>query len=148
MDRGEASRVCGSERACLSEEQEWAERRLPFESSSDDFISDEERPRLLKLVTVGVVGERMPKNILGHHCDFSDLGERDRAGRFSCRTVGEVFERGRNDLGGACRGVINLSAGFKVLRSPSAIEVIEALRHRSGCTSTGTQRRLTGWPGR
>jgi hypothetical protein len=118
-----------------------------FASASDILFSDEERPRLLMSGTEGDDGERMPKNNLGDHCDFSDFGDSDRADRFCWRTIGEVFRRGRFGAGGGCRGVINLSAGFIVLRSPLVIELIDALRNRSGWTSTGTQRRLTGWPG-
>ena len=74
----------------------------------------------------------MPKNILGDHCAFSDLGERERADLFFRRTIGEVFKRGSVGVGGGCRGVMNLSAGFIVLTSPFAIELIDALRNRSG----------------
>jgi hypothetical protein len=59
-----------------------------------------------------------------------------------------VFRRDNLGVGGGARGVMNLSAGFMVLMFPFAIELIEALRKRKGWTSTGTQRRLTGWPGR
>lgn len=110
---------------------------------SDILLNDEERPRLLRSRTEGDAGERMPKNILGDHCGFSDRGERERADRFFWRTIGDVSKRRIVGIGGGCRGVINLSAGFIVLRSPFAIELIDALRNRSGWTSIGTQRRLT-----
>jgi hypothetical protein len=96
------------------------------------LLNDDERPRLVRSGTEGDDGDRIPKNILGDHCDFSDCGETERADRFFWRTVGEVFKRGRVGVGGGCRGVMNLSAGFIVLRSPFAIELIDALRNRSG----------------
>ena len=96
------------------------------------MLDDDERPRLLRSGTVGEDGDRKPKNILEVHCGFSDLGDSDRAERFFWRTIGEVFNRGSDGVGGACRGVMNLSAGFIVLRSPFAIELIDALRNRSG----------------
>lgn len=43
---------------------------------------------------------------------------------------------------------MNLSAGFIVLISMLAIELMDALRNRRGWTSIGTNSRLTGWPGR
>ena len=43
-----------------------------------------------------------------------------------------MLNRGSVGVGGACRGVMNLSAGFIVLRSPFAIELMDALRNRSG----------------
>jgi hypothetical protein len=48
------------------------------------------------------------------------------------RTEVEVFRRVNLGVGGGARGVINLSAGFMVLISPFAIELIEALRKRKG----------------
>ena len=106
-----------------------------FESDSDTLWSDNERPCLLRSGTVGTVGdegERMPKNALGDHCDFSDFGERDWADLFFWRTIGDVFRRRRVGVGGGCRGVMNLSAGFIVLTSPIAIELVDALRNRRG----------------
>lgn len=125
--------MCGTERT-FRDSEEWvrSEGWLMFASPSDILFSDDERPRLQRSGTVGDDGERMPKNILGDHCGFSDFGERDRADRFFWRTIDEVFKRGRVGVGGACRGVMNLSAGFIVLRSPLAIELIDALRNRSG----------------
>jgi hypothetical protein len=96
------------------------------------LLNDEERPRLLRSGTEGDVGDRIPKKILGDHWDFSDLGESDRADRFFWRNIGEVFKRGSDGVGGGCRGVMNLSAGFIDLRSPFAISLIDALRNRSG----------------
>ena len=80
--------------------------------------------------------------------DFSAFGDRDRADRFFVSTGGDVFRRASEGGGGGALGVINLSAGFIVLMSPLAIELIDALRLRRGWTSIGTKRRLTGWPGR
>jgi hypothetical protein len=63
--------------------------------------------------------------------------------------MGAVFDRDSSEgIGGAARGVRNLSAGTMVLMSPLAMELMEALRSRGIWISTGTQRRLTGCPGR
>lgn len=115
-----------------------------------DLLSDSDRPRLALSWNDDTAGERSPKKALGDHGDFSDLGETERACLFFVTTGGgEVFKRGRAvGVGGGGRGAMNLSAGFMVLTSPFAIELIEALRNRSGWISTGTERRLTGWPGR
>jgi hypothetical protein len=62
---------------------------------------------------------------------------------------GEVFARdSRVGMGGGGRGARNLSAGTMVFTSTFVTELIEALRSRGGRTSTGTQSRFTGWPGR
>lgn len=88
--------------------------------------SDGDLPRLSFSCEDDATGDRRPKNILGDH--FSDFGERDRADRLTVMGDGEVSSRGNVGVGGGCRGVINLSAGFIVLTSPFAIELIEALR--------------------
>jgi hypothetical protein len=121
--------VCGTERT-FRDSGDWREGWLI--SVSGILFSDEERPRLLRSEGVGDEGERMPKNSLGDHWAFSHFGERDRADPFLCRTIDEVFNRGRVGVGGARRGVMYLSAGFMVLRSAFAIELIDALRKRSG----------------
>jgi hypothetical protein len=54
------------------------------------------------------------------------------------RTDVDVFSRISPGVGGGGRGVINLSAGFIVLISPLAIELIDALRYLRGNTSMGT----------
>lgn len=72
----------------------------------------------------------------------------ERAGRSSESIAGDVFKRGKEGLGGGGRGAINLSLGFIVLAFSSTTEFKEALRPRQGWISTGTQRRLSGWPGR
>jgi hypothetical protein len=107
------------------------------------LLNEDDRPRFSSCKYV--FDDRKPKNIRGDHWAFSDVvGESDRAVRCFARTELEVFRRGNLGVGGAARGVMNLSAGFMVLMSPFAIELIEALRKRKGWTSTGTQRRLTG----
>ena len=83
---------------------------------------------------------------------FADQGDRtgevDLASLFLAIIAGEVFNRG-NDLGvgGGARGVKYLSAGFIVLIS-APVAPTDALRSRNGFSSTGTHRKLTGWPGR
>lgn len=93
----------------------------------DVLLREDERPRLSDCCGTET-GDRRPKNDLGDHGDFSPFGERDRADRFLVRTEVAVLRRGREGVGGGCRGVMNLSAGFIVLISPLAIELIEALR--------------------
>ena len=111
------------------------------------LLSDDDRPRLSASWEVAL-GDRRPKNMRGDHWLFSGGGETDRAVRCLVRIEVEVCNRISLGGGGGARGVMNLSAGFIVLISPLAIELIDALRNRNGWTSTGTQRRLTGWPGR
>lgn len=77
-------------------------------------------------------GSRSPKNNLGDHPDFSGFGESERADRFFMSTEDEVLRRAGEGVGGGGLGVINLSAGFIVLISPLAIELIDALRYRRG----------------
>ena len=98
-------------------------------SRSATLVNDEDRPRLSLSSGVGA-DVRRPKNILGDHGAFSHFGDTERADRFFRRTDGEVFKRdgAGAGVGGGGRGVMNLSAGFIVLISPLAIELIEALR--------------------
>lgn len=113
---------------------------------------DTDRPRLstFSIGEDGWEGDRRPKNILGDHCDLSALGESERADLFLSKTEVDVLSRGSSfgGGGGGCRGVMNLSAGFIVLICPLAIELMDPLRKRRGCTSIGTKRVFTGWPGR
>ena len=98
------------------------------------LLSDVDRPRLSLSWNDDTAGDRSPKKAFGDHGDLSGLlGETERAALFLTTTDGEVFKRSRVvGVGGGGRGAINLSAGFIVLISPFAIELIEALRYRSG----------------
>jgi hypothetical protein len=94
------------------------------------LLSDVDRPRLSLSWNDDTAGDRSPKNAFGDHGDLSGLlGDRERAVLFFATNDGEVFKRGRVvGVGGGGRGAMNLSAGFMVLISPFAIELIEALR--------------------
>lgn len=95
------------------------------------LLSDTDRPRLSLSGNDDTAGDRSPKKVLGDHGDLSDLfGETERAGLLFAND-GEVLSRGNAvvvGVGGGWRGAMNLSAGFIVLTSPFAIELIEALR--------------------
>jgi hypothetical protein len=96
------------------------------------LLSDTDRPRLSLSGNDDTAGDRSPKKVLGDHGDFSALlGETERAGLLFATNDGEVLRRGKAmvvGVGGGWRGAMNLSAGFIVLTSPFAIELIEALR--------------------
>jgi hypothetical protein len=92
---------------------------------------DVDLPRLPTGDEGDLSGVLRPKNIRDDHGDFSSFGESERAERFFVRTADEVLSRGTGGGGGAL-GVRYLSAGFMVLISPLAMELIDALRHRRG----------------
>lgn len=98
---------------------------LALRPLSDILLRDDDLPRPSWSGEAGS-GDRSPKNARGDHC-LSTRGESDRAVRLWDKSDGEVFKRGNIGRGGACLGDINLSAGFIVLMSPLAIELIEAL---------------------
>ncbi len=112
-------------------------------ASAWTLLNEDDQPRLSASCSFELK-DRRPKNIRGDHRGFSVVGESDRAVRCFVRTEVDVFRRVSLGVGGGARGVMNLSAGFMVLMSPFALELIEELRKRKGWTSTGTQRRLTG----
>ncbi len=143
-DCGDVSRVCGTDLTFLVSSGRLKLGVLELDLPCVTLLRDVDRPRLSTGGDGDCTGDRRPKNILGDHGDFSALGERERAERFFMRTEEDVFKRGSGGGGGGALGVINLSAGFIVLRSPLAIELIDALRNRRGWTSIGTKRRLTG----
>ena len=98
-------------------------------------VDVDDRPRLSLSWNDDTAGDRSPKKAFGDHGDLSGLlgGETERAFLFLATKDGDVFKRGRMvGVGGGGRGAINLSAGFIVLISLFAIEVMEALRYRSG----------------
>jgi hypothetical protein len=147
-ERADAVRVVGTDMFLFSFSHLDGEGGLPLVSSPKNLLSGGHRPRLSHFWECDE-GDRRPKSTLGDHCNLSGLGEIDRAFRFRVMAMGAVFARVRlGGIGGGARGVRNLSPGTMVLMSSLVMELMEALRSRGGRTSTGTQRRLTGCPGR
>lgn len=92
-------------------------------------------------------GDFRPNIFLADQGDFPPPGDTDLAVRFLSSRDGDVFRRDSLGTVGGARGARNLSSGFIVLY-PEVTAPIEALLSRKGLTSTGTQRRFTGCPGR
>lgn len=147
-DCGEPSQVIGSDMFLSSLNNLTGDSGVPLTSSPASLSRRDDRPCFSPARVYDEVGDRRPNNILGDHGDFSSFGDMERADRLLTNDRGDVFGLDRLGIGGGGRGVINLSAGTIVLTSACFIELIEPLRSRGSRTSTGTQRRLTGWPGR